>query len=204
MGQLSTYFVRKETKVIGIEDLADLIVNARYIVAVTGAGASAESGIPTFRDPSDGVWAKHSLVDCGTIWGFKRYPVKLWSLLSEFLGTLDPKPNGTHFGLTKLEAIGKLKCIVTQNVDHLHQEAGSQNVVEYHGTLMESVCLKCGKIEPLDKAVVASASFRDKLPPPSCEPPQVVGTSANVVPACNVPWDAYKNGAKIVEVRLPD
>eukprot|EP00923_Selenidium_pygospionis_P042390 GHVN01073345.1.p1 GENE.GHVN01073345.1~~GHVN01073345.1.p1 ORF type:complete len:145 (-),score=9.86 GHVN01073345.1:277-711(-) len=103
-----------------------------------------------------------------TIWGYKRHPEKIWELLRDFLQENDPKPNGSHFALTTLQKRGYLKEIITQNVDNLHQDSGSTQVIEFHGNLMNAKCMKCGKIAPLDKSMLNDPVF---ILPPKCLAP---------------------------------
>ncbi|PFH35069.1 histone deacetylase SIR2 [Besnoitia besnoiti] len=233
MGQTLTYFKKKDTAFVSFEDLADDIRRAKYVVALTGAGASAESGIPTFRDPSDGLWKKYDPAVYATIWGFWRHPEKIWELLHDFMLTNDPQPNRAHVALTDLQKLGYLKAIVTQNVDNLHQDSGSTNVIEYHGSLLSATCTRCKKKLPLCKSMLQDESFMKVLPPkcscggifkpdailfgegiPSqavrdanrevdkCDLLLVVGTSASVSPASDLPYRAMRGGAKVVEVNL--
>ncbi|EPR62320.1 histone deacetylase SIR2 [Toxoplasma gondii RUB] len=233
MGQAATYFQKKNTTFISFEDLADDVRKAKYVVALTGAGVSAESGIPTFRDPSDGLWKKYDPTVYATIWGFWRYPHKIWELLLDFLRTNDPMPNAAHVALTDLQRLGYLKFIVTQNVDNLHQDSGSTNVIEYHGSLLSATCRQCGKKMRLSKSMLQDENFAKDLPPKcacggifkpdvilfgegipanavrdanrevdKCDLLLVVGTSASVSPASDLPYRAMRGGAKVVEVNL--
>lgn len=156
---------KKETEVISFEQLADELRTADYVVALTGAGVSAESGIPTFRDPGDGLWERYDPSTYATIWGFWRHPEKIWELLRDFCRENDPEPNDSHRALYFLETMGKMKAIVTQNVDNLHQDAGSTNVIEYHGNLMKASCYRCGAQMELSKALLENTQFTRDLPP---------------------------------------
>lgn len=235
MGQWATYLRRKRTEHISIERLADELRAARYVVALTGAGVSAESGIPTFRDPSDGLWTRYDPAVYATIWGFWRNPSKIWLLLHEFLNENEPVPNRAHLALARLEALGIVRAVVTQNVDNLHQDAGSIRVIEYHGNLMNASCYRCGAKMQLTKQMARNPSFKKKLPPkcgcggyfkpdavlfgegiPSqavseankeadaCDLMLVVGTSATVHPASDIPYRAMRKGAKVIEVNLEE
>lgn len=154
----------KETERITLELLAEKINRSQYCVALTGAGVSAESGIPTFRDVNDGMWQRYDPKVYATIWGYRLYPHKIWELLRDFLTEHDPKPNDSHYALTKIQEKGRLNEIITQNVDNLHQDSGSGNVVEFHGNLMEAKCMGwwCGDITQLDRSM---AKTMVDLPP---------------------------------------
>ncbi|WP_419786153.1 SIR2 family NAD-dependent protein deacylase [Pseudodesulfovibrio sp.] len=126
-----------------LENAAEALRNARCAIAFTGAGISVESGIPPFRGPG-GIWDKYNpeLFDKGY---FKRYPGEVWPMLKKifYSGMEDRQPNAAHLALAKLERAGRLVAVVTQNVDGLHQKAGSETVYEYHGALRRVQCMSC-------------------------------------------------------------
>lgn len=136
-----------------IRRLADLVRSSRRIVAFTGAGVSTESGIPDFRSPG-GIWSRYD-PEMFTIDRFlhDREARKIhWKALSgdDFIPD-SARPNAAHYALAELERMGKLDCVVTQNVDGLHEEAGNspEKVFHLHGTMREAVCLHCGKGYPM-------------------------------------------------------
>ena len=137
-----------------ISRLIDIIKNSNYIIFFTGAGASTDSGLADFR-------GKNGLYNEKTFMGYE--PEEILShdfffshrdifnrYLNEKLSINNIKPNAGHLAIAKLEKLGKVKSIITQNIDNLHQEAGSKNVLELHGTLKRWYCLKCGRIEEKD------------------------------------------------------
>ncbi|MHA1820898.1 MAG: SIR2 family NAD-dependent protein deacylase [Promethearchaeota archaeon] len=128
-----------------IKEAAKLIESATNIVGFTGAGISAESGVPPFRGKG-GIWERYdmNLLDIGR---FRREPEESWKFIKEvfFNEMNDAKPNKAHIFLKKLEDANKLKAIITQNIDNLHQKAGSTNVIEFHGNTRFLVCMKCDK-----------------------------------------------------------
>jgi len=131
-----------------IEKLAALIAGAGRIVVFTGAGVSTESGIPDFRSPG-GIWSRFDPEEF-TIDRFLASPetrLKQWRLLIESGLIADARPNGAHRAVAELERLGKLDCIITQNIDNLHQKAGSapERVYELHGTMNHARCLGCGQ-----------------------------------------------------------
>jgi NAD-dependent deacetylase len=129
---------------------------------LTGAGASTESGIPDFRSAS-GIWAQYDPMEYATIDAFRRDPEKVWDFYSKRLGMLtEAKPNPAHQVLAELERRGLVEAVITQNVDRLHERAGSTNVVEVHGSLRTSSCLDCGHRESFERVV-------ELLPVPRCE-----------------------------------
>ena len=147
---------------MSVERLAELIRSNQPCVALTGAGASTESGIPDFRSAS-GIWAEVDPMEVASISAFRRDPSRVWEFYARRLAVLaDARPSGVHRALARLEALGLLEAVVTQNVDGLHQEAGSEEVIEVHGSIRGAVCLSCGTRVPF-------ARVNELLPLPLCE-----------------------------------
>jgi NAD-dependent deacetylase len=135
----------------GIARLADLVRAADRIVALTGAGISVPSGIPDFRSPGTGLWENVNPMEVAHIDVFRRDPARFWSFYGERFATLeDRQPNAAHLALAELERRGKLDAVITQNIDRLHRKAGSRELIEIHGTIDHSSCLRCGARYPLD------------------------------------------------------
>jgi NAD-dependent deacetylase len=125
--------------------LAELIRSAGSVVALTGAGISVPSGIPDFRSPGTGLWANVDPMEVAHISVWRRAPERFWGFYGQRFATLEGKrPNGAHRALAALEADGRLDGVVTQNIDGLHAAAGSQDVVEVHGSIATASCLSCG------------------------------------------------------------
>ena len=218
----------------GIEEAARLIAASRHVVALVGAGLSAESGVPTFRGP-EGLWTKHGEPDLRDYARFVEDPKRWWEMRQERAGRLGELvqaletavPNAGHFALRDLEEIGRLQHIITQNIDNLHQLAGSQAITEIHGNRTKLRCVVCNHRWPLDGFQI------DELPPecPDCtngivkgdtvmfgEPiPRdaleecinqarmcdcmlLIGTSAVVYPAAQFPIDVKSAGGFLIEV----
>jgi NAD-dependent deacetylase len=148
-------------------ELAQLIRERQPCVVLTGAGISTESGIPDFRSPT-GIWSKYDPMEYATISAFRRDPVKVWEFYALRLRVLtEAEPNPGHLALAALERCGLVRAVVTQNIDGLHQRAGSQNVVEVHGSIRTASCLACREQVPL--ADVISALESSPAPPcPRC------------------------------------
>jgi len=207
---------------------AKAIRGAKCVVALTGAGISAESGIPTFRG-SGGIWEKYPPDEYATIDAYRDNPERVWRFWCEIAQmTRDCKPNVGHFTLATMEQSGFLHAIITQNVDNLHQTAGNTRVVEYHGNAHRLSCLKCRARRPLDPAHMSPdvprcpkcttlmkpdvVMFGEEIPPHAlfeahtlserCDVMIVVGTSAQVYPASQLPQTARINGAFIIESNL--
>jgi len=129
---------------VNIEKAAKIIKSAKHVTAFTGAGISVESGIPPFRGDG-GIWGKYDpkILDLPY---FLANPLDSWIVIKEifyeFFGKA--KPNNAHKMLAEMESLGWLKAIITQNIDNLHQEAGSKNVIEFHGNSKILVCTNCG------------------------------------------------------------
>jgi NAD-dependent deacetylase len=133
--------------------LAELLRERQPAVALTGAGVSTESGIPDFRSAS-GIWASYDPMEYATIDAFRRDPRKVWEFYGLRLRALaDAGPNAAHLALAELERRGLLRAIVTQNIDTLHERAGSRDVVEVHGSIREAVCLEDGTRVPRAEVV---------------------------------------------------
>jgi NAD-dependent deacetylase len=209
-----------------IDAAAQVMAGANMCVALTGAGISVESGIPPFRGKG-GLWEKFDPMIFAHIDAFRRDPDTVWNLLLKTLGeTLaKAKPNKAHDGLAEMERQGCLRAVITQNVDGLHQAAGSREVIEFHGSMASHRCLAC------DRGAASETVDLDRLPPRCacggvlrpdivffgetipfaalqnserfarmCDAMLVVGTSATVEPAASIPHIAKQNGARIIEI----
>lgn len=133
--------------------LCEWIASARRIVAFTGAGISTESGISDYRSKG-GLWERYQPVTIQDYLGWDEKRIQFWAYKSEFMEqVLKAEPNGAHRALVELEHRGQLLGVVTQNIDGLHQRAGTSRdkIVEIHGSNMETVCLKCGDFKPWEK-----------------------------------------------------
>ena len=208
------------------EAIANLMVELKSCVALTGAGISAESGIPTFRSKS-GLWEKYDPMVYASIETFREDPSKYWTIRGDFIRNYDRyKPNQAHMALANLEQMNIVRHVITQNIDGLHKKAGSQNVTEIHGSLRETYCLHCSKeylapgvpdgMPPYCKCGGVlkpnTVLFGEQLPEgalekayqesASCKLMLVIGTSAVVQPAASLPALARQKGAKIVEVNI--
>ena len=131
-----------------LKEAAAILKKSSYVIALTGAGISVESGIPDFRS-AGGLWDKYDPMVYAHIDSFRRDPVKIWNMLFEMIDlTKNAKPNPAHIALAKMEERNILKGIVTQNIDNLHQEAGSRNVIEFHGNAHHLQCLDAATRSP--------------------------------------------------------
>ncbi len=143
----------------------DLVLSSSNSVAMTGAGISTESGIPDYRSPGSGLWEKmdQSVV---SLQGFTEDPSRYYDYSLELYPVRkNAKPNPAHYLLAELEGRGHLKGVITQNVDGLHQDAGSDVVCELHGSLRQTVCVDCSTLQPMDEAMERVISGQN---PPLC------------------------------------
>jgi NAD-dependent deacetylase len=207
-------------------DVAELLLRLKNCVVLTGAGISAESGIPTFRS-KDGLWEKYDPMVYASIEVFRKDPSKYWQIRGDFIRDYDSyEPNTAHRALVELENLGIVRQVITQNIDGLHRKAGSRRVVEIHGSLREIICQQC------DRTYLApnipggnpphcecggvlkpnTVLFGEQLPTEAlevairesstCRVMLVIGTSAVVYPAAHLPVVAKQHGAKIVEINI--
>jgi len=134
-------------------ELADLVRARQPCVVLTGAGVSTESGIPDFRSPT-GLWAKFDPLEYGSIEAFRADPLKVWSFYKPRVAMLtEAQPNAGHLALAELERLGFVEAVVTQNIDLLHERAGSREVVEVHGSIRGATCPGCGERQPLERVL---------------------------------------------------
>ena len=209
-----------------ISKAASLIKDAATLTAFTGAGISVESGIPPFRGP-DGIWNKYDPKYLELSY-FLSHPKESWKIIRElfFQNFSNAQPNKAHKVLAHLEEAGMLQAIITQNIDNLHFEAGSSNVIEFHGNSRRLVCTQCDFVTTIQDDLWKS------LPPlcPECNavlkpdfiffgeniPSEafsrsfilavksdvmlVIGSTGEIYPAASVPEHAKQSGAKIIEI----
>lgn len=208
--------------------LVPLLQRAQHIVILSGAGISAESGLPTFRDPMTGLWAQYRPEELGTPQAFQRNPRLVWEWFAwrqELVHAAAPNP--AHHALVVIERLVPKLTIITQNVDGLHQRAGSSSVIELHGNLSRTKCFeenelvtawpatedipprcpRCGGLlrpdvvwfgERLPEQALSDALFASK----HCDLFLSIGTSGNVEPAASLPYRALDSGAMVVITNL--
>lgn len=206
--------------------LIDLLASAKEVVVLTGAGVSAESGVPTFRDAQTGLWARLKPEELATPDAFQSHPRRVWEWYAwrrEKLAGVSPNP--AHVALAQLQELLPRLTLVTQNVDGLHQRAGSRDVIELHGNISRTKCFvenlvvsdwddtgevpprcpNCGGHlrpdvvwfgEPLPENALAQALTRSA----HCDLMLSVGTSGLVYPAAMLPYAALENNATVVEI----
>lgn len=216
-----------------LEATLRLLRRARYLVALTGAGISTRSGIPDFRSPHSGLWQQADPEEIASLRGFRRHPERFYTGIQPLARTiLDAAPNPAHLALARMEQAGRLRSIITQNIDMLHQRAGSKTVHEVHGHLREMTCIHCFAVHPAEpyiRAFTASGTIPrcpccghvlkpnvimlgEQLPVHAlraarsevrrCDVLLVIGTSLATYPAGELPVLAHRAGAALVIVNL--
>jgi NAD-dependent deacetylase len=199
------------------------------MVALTGAGHSTPSGVPDFRSTGSGLWSQVDPMTVASIYSFRVNPQAFFDWARPLMRTmLAAQPNAAHVALAELEQLGKLHAVITQNIDNLHQRAGSRRVLELHGNMQESTCLKCHKVVPSSTytaewlatgAVPCCAAcggvlkpnvilFGELLPQDTlaaaqaeamaCDLLLVAGSSLEVMPAGALPRVALESGASLI------
>jgi len=215
--------------VSALESAASLIRNARYAVAFTGAGISTPSGIPDFRSPGSGLWTQTNPLEAASLTTFRRNPEKFYAWLHPLAVRIAAaQPNPAHKALARLEEAGCLQAVITQNIDQLHQQAGSRSVIQLHGSMEQFICPGCKKLFPGDSF---HASFIENQITPACPDCHavlkpgitlfeeglpvtaweqactharqadlmiIVGTSLEVFPASMIPRMALEAGAQLI------
>ncbi len=221
----------------GVGQAAAIIAASRHVVALVGAGMSAESGIPTFRG-KEGIWTKHGEPDLRDYDRFREDPKRWWEqrmnpspAMSELVSALaEAVPNEGHFALKEMEDRGFLQAIITQNIDNLHQIAGSTRIIEIHGNRTKLRCTGCSNRWPLDEFPIAelppscpdcggivkgdTVMFGEPIPPDVleeciaqaslCDCMLLIGTSAVVYPAAQFPVDVLRGGGALIEINPED
>src|ERR671911_1766616 len=132
--------------VAAIEDAAELLRKAKRIVVLTGAGISSPSGIPDFRSEGSGLWSRDEPLEVASLTSFRTAPERFFQWFQPLASRIfNAQPNPAHLALAEFERSGHLQTVITQNIDALHQKAGSQHVIEMHGTLRTLSCTNCFK-----------------------------------------------------------
>jgi NAD-dependent deacetylase len=154
------------------ERLAELIRAADSVVALTGAGISVPSGIPDFRSPGTGLWTNVNPMEVAHIDVFRSDPARFWHFYGDRFATLEDKqPNEAHAALAALERAGRLEAVITQNIDQLHRRAGTRNLVEVHGTIERSSCLRCRNQYQLAEVRARQRDDAEGVPRCDCHEP---------------------------------
>lgn len=212
-----------------IEFAADLFRQSRHGVVLTGAGLSTPSGIPDFRSTGTGLWSKDEPLDAASLNTFRTRPERFFSWFRPLASQIyNARPNPAHLALAKLEEAGKVKSVITQNIDTLHQKAGSKTVIEMHGTMQTLTCSQCyhqvqagaylapfvdkGELPLCPKCsqllkpdvilfgeqLPQAAWFKAQREARQCDLMLVAGSSLEVLPVAGLPMQALDRGAHLI------
>jgi len=212
-----------------IRKLADLIRQRQPCVVLTGAGVSTESGIPDFRSPT-GLWAEADPLEVASLQAFRADPERVWAFYAPRLRMLTrAEPNAAHLALAELERRGLVRGLITQNIDLLHERAGSGDVIELHGSIRTATCPSCGDVHPLEEVAASIEArgvpqcrkcgavlkpdvvlFGELLPEPTIDRAYelarraalmlVVGSALEVFPAADLPLETLRAGGALAIV----
>jgi len=221
----------EDNKVQALDKAASLWRESKYPIAFTGAGISVPSGIPDFRSPG-GLWSKYDPFEVASAYSLENNPKGVWQFLLDTSELLDQSnPNPAHFAMAKLEQNNRLIGIITQNIDNLHQRAGSQNVIEYHGNFQRFYCQSChnekflenirqltqeeiplycekcgGLIRPdvvfFGESIPAKAHYASIDLVQKADCILITGTSGEVSPANFLPREVKRNHGHVIEINL--
>lgn len=214
-----------------IEFAADLFRQSKHAVALTGAGISTPSGIPDFRSSGTGLWSKDEPLEAASLTTFRTRPERFFSWFRPLADQIfNAQPNAAHYALAELEKAGRIKSIITQNIDVLHQKAGSETVIEMHGTMRTLTCSQCyhqvqaelylasfvesgemphcpicGQVLKPDvilfgEQLPQTAWFKAQKEARQCDLMLVVGSSLEVLPVAGLPMQALDRGAHLIIV----
>lgn len=218
-----------EATQFGLRCAADIIRGSQRAVVLTGAGISTPSGIPDFRSPDSGLWEHFDPFEVASLTSFRHNPANFYNWMRGLARLiLDAQPNPAHFSLAKLQQLGYVQTIITQNIDNLHQRAGSQNVLEVHGSMQTMTCTGCYQtvqardyVEAyFEKAVIPHCPkcgavlkpdlvlMGEQLPAKTwlqavqasktCDLMIVAGSSLEVLPVAGLPMRALESGARLI------
>jgi NAD-dependent deacetylase len=216
-----------------IDRTVDLLRHSHHAIGLTGAGVSTHSGIPDFRSPGSGIWEQVDPLEVASVFAFRRQPEAFFNWFRPLARQLhEAQPNPAHQALAQLEAAGILKAVITQNIDGLHQKAGSRCVLEVHGNLRQATCIRCYRVFPTEELFETFMTdghvphcpqcgnvlkpnvilFGEQLPAAvmqeaqryasRCDVMLVAGSSLEVAPVSDLPHLAQRRGARVILVNL--
>ncbi|HDQ39733.1 MAG TPA: NAD-dependent deacylase [Desulfonatronum sp.] len=214
-----------------LSQAAELWRAAQCTIVLTGAGISVPSGIPDFRSPG-GLWSRFDPNQVASSWALDQHPRAVWEFLLDALRMFNAaSPNPAHTALVQLEQLGFLEAVITQNIDGLHSQAGSRNVIEFHGNCRRFYCNGCRREYPANQALALTESdlpwlcglctrvirpslvfFGEAIPRKAMTAAQqlasradlavIVGTSGDVAPANAIPYQVKHMGGRVLEINL--
>lgn len=218
-----------------IEYAAELLVKSRHAVILTGAGLSTPSGIPDFRSEGSGLWSRDEPLEVASLMTFRTHPAQFFEWFHPLASQIfNADPNSAHHAIAELEQKGRIQTVITQNIDMLHQKAGSRRVIEMHGTLRTLSCTQCYRQQGyeaylpnfIEKGAIPYCPecgailkpdvilFGEQLPQKawleaqrearSCDLLIVVGSSLEVLPVAGLPMQAVDRGAHLIIINNSD
>ena len=214
---------------MGIAHAAEIFQSSKRVVVLTGAGISTPSGIPDFRSANSGLWQKYDPFEVASLSSFRYHPERFFEWMRTLAVNIhQAQPNPAHYGLAQLEQAERLQTVITQNIDALHQRAGSKNVLEVHGSFATLTCIRCYRqyvSEPFIRGYLEDGQiphcpdcsgilkpdlvlFGEQLPAKTwlkaqaacknCDLMVVAGSSLEVLPVAGLPMRALENGAHLI------
>lgn len=218
-------------EITGIHYAAEIIYRSKRTVVLTGAGISTPSGIPDFRSTDSGLWTRYDPFEVASLSAFRYNPEKFYQWIQPLaINIHQANPNVAHLSLARLEKMGYVQTIITQNIDRLHQKAGSNNVLEVHGSIQNLVCVRCfrkfdseefldlilvkgqvpycpdceGVLKPdlilMGEQMPAKVWLKAQEASKKCDLMIVVGSSLEVLPVAGLPMRALENGAHLIMI----
>ena len=218
-----------EKTLFGVRCAAEILRNSRKVVVLTGAGISTPSGIPDFRSTDSGLWEHHDPFEVASLTAFRYNPGQFFNWMRSLVGVMiQAHPNPAHYSVARLEQAGYIKAVITQNIDALHQRAGSQNVLEVHGSMNTLTCVSCyqrvdsqpylgpymetgaiprclgcgGVLKPdlvlFGEQLPARTWLKAHEASKNCDLMIVAGSSLEVLPVAGLPMRALENGAHLI------
>lgn len=212
---------------------ADILRKSSHAIALTGAGISTPSGIPDFRSDGTGLWEKSDPMEVASFDSFMVHPEGFFDWLRPLAKLImDAKPNPAHRALAVLEERGRVRAVITQNVDNLHQRAGSKRVFELHGNMRQATCVNCyraydgmalfeklvangevprctvcsGVVKPdlvlFGEMLPMGIMYQAELETKGCDAMLVAGSSLEVSPACDLPWQVAQRKAALIIINI--
>lgn len=222
-----------DTTRMGIRCAAEILRSSRSAVVLTGAGISKPSGIPDFRSTDGGLWQRYDPFEVASLTTFRHRPERFFDWMHSLaLNLYGAQPNVAHLALARLEQAGYIRRVITQNIDSLHQRAGSQDVIEVHGSLQSLTCVRCytqyessaylksflehkqipycpecgGVLKPdlvlFGEQLPARAWLAAVQASKTCDTMIVIGSSLEVLPVASLPMRAVDNGAHLILVNM--
>jgi NAD-dependent deacetylase len=216
-----------------LDRAVEIIKASQNTTVLTGAGISTPSGIPDFRSSTSGLWSRYDPFEVASLTSFRYKPEKFFDWMRPLATKMyRAEPNSAHIGLADLEKAGYIKTIITQNIDSLHQRAGSKNVIEVHGSMRSMTCIRCfyqvasdGYVEPylelgdipycpecdgvlkpdiilMEEQLPAQAWMRAVEASQTCDLMIVIGSSLEVVPVANLPVRSVENGSHLIVINI--